>query len=557
MHPKPVERFWGCVAKRGYQLCDFGSLPEYLRDNEFILRHYRANWPLKQTLLSVFHIHNETGNIWTHLAGFFLFLTLTIFTAARLPPMPDLSQITKDHFSHLPSLKPISHLPPLDLLPNLTSLHEAVSKLELPNLAEMYNITASNGQLRQLAALYRSIVPQRMDIPKLRKVQDAFAGMEVPSISELKNRIRLPFDFPFDFSVFATLHNLLPHVEVRKLLQLQAAVLASLMHDLSNLPSLPSLPNLPNLPNLPSMPNMPHLPNLPTFAGVREKLGQIELPNFERLNFELPDLGEIHFALLQRLPSFLLSTTEGGESVEGEGCASDGKDAKTTNIACHMAGANNRSSASSEPESLRINPPITRWPMFIFLGGAMLCLLSSSTCHLLSCHSAVVSSIIWRFDYAGIAALISTSFFPPVYYGFLCQPLVRNTYLTTIVIVGFATIAVSLIPAFQTTKYRTFRASLFFGMGISGVIPCAHKLIFFYHIPTVVATTLLEGLMGALYGLGALFYATRVPERWLPGKFDIAGHSHQIFHILVVAGAFTHYQAGLLYLNWRDAHGCS
>ncbi|KAK5770418.1 hypothetical protein PVK06_046568 [Gossypium arboreum] len=60
--------------------------------------------------------------------------------------------------------------------------------------------------------------------------------------------------------------------------------------------------------------------------------------------------------------------------------------------------------------------PITRWPFFAFLGGAMFCLLASNTCHLLSCHSECLSYIMLRLDYAGIAALISTSLYPPVYY---------------------------------------------------------------------------------------------------------------------------------------------
>lgn len=55
---------WNKV-KRRYHLVDFHALPDYLRENEFILRHYRADWPLKETLLSIFRIHNETLNIWT------------------------------------------------------------------------------------------------------------------------------------------------------------------------------------------------------------------------------------------------------------------------------------------------------------------------------------------------------------------------------------------------------------------------------------------------------------------------------------------------------------
>lgn len=93
-------------------------------------------------------------------------------------------------------------------------------------------------------------------------------------------------------------------------------------------------------------------------------------------------------------------------------------------------------------------------------------------------------------------------------------------------------------------------------MGMSGVVPVLHKLIAFSHQPEAVYTTLYEVLMGILYGLGALLYALRIPERWMPGKFDIAGHSHQLFHVLVVAGALTHYKAGLVYLNWRDLEGC-
>ena len=48
---------------------------------------------------------------------------------------------------------------------------------------------------------------------------------------------------------------------------------------------------------------------------------------------------------------------------------------------------------------------------------------------------------------------------------------------------------------------------------------------------------LLEGL---LLILGAVFYATRAPESIKPGKFDIWGCSHQIFHVLVVPARSVH-----------------
>ncbi|XP_073018698.1 heptahelical transmembrane protein 4-like isoform X2 [Primulina eburnea] len=200
--------------------------------------------------------------------------------------------------------------------------------------------------------------------------------------------------------------------------------------------------------------------------------------------------------------------------------------------------------------------PITRWPFFAFMCGAMYCLLASSACHLLCCHSERLSYIMLRFDYAGISALISTSFYSLVYYSFMCYPLFCNLYIGFITVLGIGTILVSLLPVFQSLEYRNFRTMLFVGMSLSGAAPILHKLILFWNQPEAVHTTIYEVLTGTFYGIGALIYATRVPERWMPGIFDIAGHSHQLFHIMVVAGAYTHYRAGLVYLRWRDLEGC-
>jgi adiponectin receptor len=68
--------------------------------------------------------------------------------------------------------------------------------------------------------------------------------------------------------------------------------------------------------------------------------------------------------------------------------------------------------------------------------GAMACMLTSSLCHLFGCCAAHVTRIMWRFDYAGIAVLIVTSFYPAVYYGFLCYPWLRFAYLLTTTLLG-------------------------------------------------------------------------------------------------------------------------
>ncbi|OWM65852.1 hypothetical protein CDL15_Pgr015277 [Punica granatum] len=47
------------------KLVKFKDLPEYMKDNEYILDYYRCEWPLKDAILSLFSWHNETLNVWT------------------------------------------------------------------------------------------------------------------------------------------------------------------------------------------------------------------------------------------------------------------------------------------------------------------------------------------------------------------------------------------------------------------------------------------------------------------------------------------------------------
>jgi predicted membrane channel-forming protein YqfA (hemolysin III family) len=45
----------------------------------------------------------------------------------------------------------------------------------------------------------------------------------------------------------------------------------------------------------------------------------------------------------------------------------------------------------------------------------------------------------------------------------------------------------------------------------------------------------------ALLGVGALAYATSLPERRFPGVFDIVGSSHQVMHVMVALAHFVEF----------------
>ncbi|XP_042380413.1 heptahelical transmembrane protein ADIPOR2-like [Zingiber officinale] len=195
---------------------------------------------------------------------------------------------------------------------------------------------------------------------------------------------------------------------------------------------------------------------------------------------------------------------------------------------------------------------IPRWPMLVFLVGCMGCLIISAISHLLACHSRHFSLFFWRLDYAGISLMIVSSFVPPIYYIFLCQPIAQLTYLSTISTVGLLAIFTLLYPAFSTPHFRPFRATLFLAMGFFGVVPAVHAIWLNWEHHEAHMVLGLEVFMGVAYAVGALVYASRIPEKWRPGEFDLVGHSHQIFHVLVLLGALIHYVATIVLLKWLE-----
>uniref|UniRef100_A0A3B1JUU1 Adiponectin receptor 1a n=1 Tax=Astyanax mexicanus TaxID=7994 RepID=A0A3B1JUU1_ASTMX len=145
----------------------------------------------------------------------------------------------------------------------------------------------------------------------------------------------------------------------------------------------------------------------------------------------------------------------------------------------------------------------------MFFLGAVLCLSFSWLFHTVYCHSEKVSRTFSK--YAPHRRLVLSDIT-------LWSDVARERHLPT------------------------QREQVFMGLGLSGIVPTMHFTI---EEGFVKATTVGQMgwfyLMGAMYITGAGLYAARIPERFFPGKCDIWFHSHQIFHVLVVAAAFIHF----------------
>lgn len=92
-----------------------------------------------------------------------------------------------------------------------------------------------------------------------------------------------------------------------------------------------------------------------------------------------------------------------------------------------------------------------------FFFSTIACLSLSFAFHTFSCHSKVVSDLLCKLDYCGIALEIMGSIVPVVYYGFYCHHQLRDIYLTVVVLFGFVTILTSLSDTFSETNLRPVR----------------------------------------------------------------------------------------------------
>lgn len=110
-------------------------------------------------------------------------------------------------------------------------------------------------------------------------------------------------------------------------------------------------------------------------------------------------------------------------------------------------------------------------------------------------------------------------------------------------VLSLACAYITMNPRFRTPTYRPFRAVMFILLGASGVIPVIHglKLYSYAQLDERMGLSWML-LQGVLYVVGATIYAARVPERWAPGRFDLVGASHQIFHVFVLVAAATQFR---------------
>lgn len=179
---------------------------------------------------------------------------------------------------------------------------------------------------------------------------------------------------------------------------------------------------------------------------------------------------------------------------------------------------------------------------------------SSTLYHTVRCISPWHDSFFLRLDVAGITAMILGSNVVALHQGFHCQPLYILLYTTVLLCLLSVAGIMALQPGFQTSEWDFARNTSLSACVAFGAIPAYHWAVHCnFHCVHIVMWALL-GMFGN-YFIGFCFFVSRIPERWIPQKFDIWGSSHQIWHVFVVIAGVSWLHGILEFHRWRINHG--
>ena len=177
-----------------------------------------------------------------------------------------------------------------------------------------------------------------------------------------------------------------------------------------------------------------------------------------------------------------------------------------------------------------------------FFVSAIACLSLSFLFHTFNNHSEDVARLFCRMDYSGITVMITGSCIPCYYYSFYCATFSKCLHIGVLIILCGLCLVFCTLKRFTRPEFRLIRTMMFIGFGFYSFIP-AFQIISQVGFSYANAVFPLSGLllMASVYVSGAGLYASRIPERFFPGKFDIWASSHQLFHICVLIATYIQY----------------
>ena len=183
---------------------------------------------------------------------------------------------------------------------------------------------------------------------------------------------------------------------------------------------------------------------------------------------------------------------------------------------------------------------IARVPVLGLMFGVTCILVASTVAHLFCCLSVRWKKTLFVLDYAAIvvyavmAASICTVYIPSTMF-FLQSKLLYVLLTIPAILVGGMVCCWTMLRGPEVETAAFVRVLAFGVPYVYGNIP---PLLFLLSsdLETLggsyaIKTQFLRCIV--LAAIAGFFKASCVPERWFPGRFDLFGHSHQLFHVFI------------------------
>lgn len=157
--------------------------------------------------------------------------------------------------------------------------------------------------------------------------------------------------------------------------------------------------------------------------------------------------------------------------------------------------------------------------------------------------------LVWTLPSIHSSSLFSPGALPIIHITLLCYPAVRQAALLAYILLSAYGIYCATTARTNILRLRAFvwqglfRFSLFlfrvYGSGVGS--PDSLRLFV---------------IMDSLAVLGGLVNIIQIPERFIPGRFDNWGNSHQIMHIMVICAIIYLHWGTLEDLSWIKTYQC-
>ncbi|XP_037824377.1 progestin and adipoQ receptor family member 3 isoform X1 [Lucilia sericata] len=185
-----------------------------------------------------------------------------------------------------------------------------------------------------------------------------------------------------------------------------------------------------------------------------------------------------------------------------------------------------------------------------------LCMLLSSIYHIFSCKSEEHYELFLSVDYLGISLSLVAIYISSMYYAFWCFNNLRIIY-SVIALGMFGLAMIVQIPKLNVSLNG--KIAVLFTWAAYGVIPLGHWTVKMGGLENELVGLMVPRVitMYALCAIAFVIYAAKIPERWLTGKVDYFGHSHNWWHLFILAAFYHWHNTGMVYAEYRLNNGCN